>query len=81
MRWLDDITDTNGHEFEQTPEDSGGQRSPVCYTVYRVANKSDMTNDVQHFGGGNGNPSQYSCLENSMDKEAWWAIVHGVTKS
>ena len=27
---------------------------------------------------GNGNPFQYSCLENSMDREAWWAIVHGV---
>ena len=32
-------------------------------------------------GEGNGNPLQYSCLENSMDREAWWAIVHGVTKS
>ena len=31
--------------------------------------------------GGNGNPLQYSCLENPMDREAWWAIVHGVTKS
>jgi len=30
---------------------------------------------------GNGNPLQYSCLENSMDRGAWWAIVHGVTKS
>ena len=26
---------------------------------------------------GNGNPLQYSCLENSMDREAWWTIVHG----
>ena len=31
-------------------------------------------------GGGNGNPLQYSCLENPMDREAWWAAVHGVTK-
>ena len=30
---------------------------------------------------GNGNALQYSCLENSMDKGAWWATVHGVTKS
>ena len=30
---------------------------------------------------GNGNPLQYSCLENSMDGGAWWATVHGVTKS
>ena len=32
-------------------------------------------------GEGNGNPLQYSSLENSMDRGAWWAIVHGVTKS
>jgi len=30
---------------------------------------------------GNGNPPQYSCLENSMDRGAWWAMVHGVTES
>jgi len=32
-------------------------------------------------GEGNGNPLQYSCLENSIDREAWQAIVHGVSKS
>ena len=32
-------------------------------------------------GEGNGNPLQYSCLENPMDGGAWWAEVHGVTKS
>ena len=32
-------------------------------------------------GGGNGNPLQYSCLENSMDREAWQVSVHGVLKS
>ena len=32
-------------------------------------------------GEGNGNPLQYSCLENSMDREAWWATVYGVAKS
>ena len=32
-------------------------------------------------GEGNGNPLQYSCLENSMDRGAWWATVHGVVKS
>ena len=30
---------------------------------------------------GNGTPLHYSCLENPMDGEAWWAAVHGVTKS
>ena len=32
-------------------------------------------------GGGNGNPLQYSCLENPMDRGPWWATVHGITKS
>ena len=32
-------------------------------------------------GEGNGNPLQYSCLENPMDRGAWWATVHGVPKN
>ena len=36
--------------------------------------------DFSH-GEGNGTPLQYSCLENPMDGGAWWAAVHGVTKS
>ena len=32
-------------------------------------------------GGGNGNPLQYSCLENPIDRGAWWTRVHGVVKS
>ena len=35
----------------------------------------------RYTGGGHGNPLQYSCLENPMDKGAWRATVHGVTKS
>ena len=31
--------------------------------------------------GGNGNPFQYSCLDNPMDRGAWWDTVHGVAKS
>ena len=34
----------------------------------------------RYFGGGNGNPLQYSCLEKSMDRGAWQAIVHGVAE-
>ena len=36
---------------------------------------------IVNSGEGNGNPLQYSCLENSMDRGAWWATVHGVAKS
>ena len=32
-------------------------------------------------GEGNGYPYQYSCLENSKERRAWWATVHGITKS
>ena len=32
-------------------------------------------------GGGHGNPLQYSCLENPMDRRVWAATVHGITKS
>ena len=32
-------------------------------------------------GEGNGNPLQYSCLGNPMDRGAWWATFHGVAKS
>ena len=49
--------------------------------------ESDMTEQL-HFhvslssiGEGNGNPLQYSCLENPRDGEAWWAAVYGVAQS
>ena len=32
-------------------------------------------------GGGHDNPLQYSCLEDPMDREAWWATVHNIAKS
>ena len=46
--------------------------------------KERYDNPMQHIkkqisGEGNGNPLQYSCLEKSMDRGAWWAAVHGFT--
>ena len=32
-------------------------------------------------GGGHGNPLQYSCLENPMDRGAWWVTVHGISRN
>ena len=53
-----------------------------------VRNSPANTGDVtlipgleRSLGGGTGNPLQYSCLGNPMDKEAWPAVAHGVTKS
>ena len=40
-----------------------------------------LTTGMQLSGEGNGNPLQYSCLGNPMDRGAWWAAVHGVAKS
>ena len=51
------------------------------------ANAGDVTDmgsipgTGRFLGGGNGNPLQYSCLENSTDRGAWQAIVHGAAKS
>ena len=44
---------------------------------------SDFTFDfsLSCVGEGNGNPLQYSCLDNPRDGEAWWAAVYGVTQS
>ena len=41
--------------------------------AYNVGDSSSIPGP----GEGNGNPLQYSCLENSMDRGAWWATVHG----
>ena len=41
----------------------------------------DLASSDLKVGEGNGTPLQYSCLKNPMDGGAWWAAVHGVTKS
>ena len=48
--------------------------SPVQYLI-------EMVRVSMLLGEGNGNPLQYPCLENPMDRGAWWAAVHGVAKS
>ena len=65
---------------------------PVCERAFLVAQVVKNLLAMQEIlglipgsgrfpGEGNGNLLQYSCLENSMDRGAWWATVHGVTKS
>ena len=67
------------------------QRVTLNLVVLVVKNLPDSAGDLRDTslipmagrspGGGNGNPLQYSFLENPMDREAWQAIVHRVTKS
>ena len=51
----------------------------VCFFKLRCSKFDPWVGKIP--GGGNGNPLQYSCRENSMDRGAWWATVHGIMKS
>ena len=53
----------------------------VLVAVCRIFISAHWLSCLTAFGEGNGNPLQYSCLENSMDRGAWWFKVHGVAKS
>ena len=53
----------------------------VKASAYSVGDPGSIPGSGRSSGEGNGNPLQYSCLENPMDGGAWWAAVHGVTKS
>ena len=50
-------------------------------SVYNAGDPGSIPGSGRSTGEGNGNPLQYYCLENPMDRGAWWATVHGVAKS
>ena len=52
-------------------------KEPAC----RVGDPGSIPGSGRSPGGGHDNPLQYSGLGNPMDRGAWWATVHGVTKS
>ena len=58
------------------PGGSGGKVS-----VYNVGDLGLIPGSGRSPAEGNGNPLQYYCLENPMDRGAWYATIHGVTKS
>ena len=65
-----------------------GRASQVALVVKNPTANAGDTRDMGSIpgsgrspGGGHGNPLQYSCLENPMDRGAWRATVHGVAKS
>ena len=53
----------------------------VKASARNAGDPGSIPGSVRSPGEGNGNPLQYSCLENSMDGGVWWATVHGVAKS
>ncbi|CAI9165511.1 unnamed protein product [Rangifer tarandus platyrhynchus] len=57
----------------------GGSEGKV--SACNVGDPGSIPQSGRFPGEGNGNPLQYSCLENPMDGGAWWATVHGVAKS
>ena len=85
------------NEYSGEREEGEGGSVLVAYLAYTVmyegflpgvVNPPANSGDVGSVPGlgkspgeGNGNPLQYSCLENPMDRGAWWATVHWVTKS
>ena len=50
-------------------------------SVYNAGDPGSIPGSERSSGEGNGYPLQYSCLENPMDRGAWWTTVHGVAKS
>ena len=55
--------------------------SEVKVSACNAGNLGSIPGSGRFPGKGNGNPLQYSCLENPVDRGAWWTIAHGVTKS
>ena len=65
-----------------TTREEGEERGSDCKeSTSNVGDLGSIPGSGRCHGGGHGNPLQYSCLENSMDKETWRATVHRVTKS
>ena len=55
--------------------------SEVKASAWNAGDLGSIPGSGRSPGKGNGNPLQYSCLENPMEGGAWWATVHGVAKS
>ena len=63
------------------PQDSRGSHDPGKCLGLWTRSPASIPGSGRSPGEGNGNSLQYSCLENPMDGEAWWATIHGITKN
>ena len=63
------------------PSGKDGKESDGKESACNAGDLGSMPGFRRSPGEGNSNALQYSCLENAMDKGAWWATVHGVTES
>ena len=78
-------------KWEGNPEKRGCMYTWPSQVALEVKNPFANAGDIRDAGlipglgrspvGGHDNPLQYSCLENPMDRGAWWAMVHSVTKT
>ena len=75
------VTDTPGPSVPPELESREGSEASTPILESTVKLRSAMGHKVRLYGEGNGNPLQYSCLENPMDGGAWWATVHGSQES
>ena len=69
--WVQEFVDFPGGSEVKNPPANLGDTEDAC----------SIAGLGRSLGEGNGKPMQYSCLENSMDRGAWQATIHGVTKS
>ena len=73
--------------YWEGPPSFSGWKVLSCCSAANLPRQKPQEMQVQYLGwedfpgGGNGNPLQYSCLGNPVDRGAWWATVHGVTES
>ena len=65
----------------RTVPEPGTGGSEIKASACNAGDLGSIPGSGRSSGEGNGNPLQYSCVENPMDGGAWWATVHGVAKS